>query len=153
MRQLFLKLVLLGALLGGSISSCSLIDNQANGSSNSGNNTTASTKQLIIDDISKYPQDQVTIRDASIVGDSLTMLVSYSGGCKAHEFKVVASGAIMKSMPPQMNVVLSHNSNGDMCEALLTQDVTVGLNAIKQYASGGIILHLKGFDKSLLYKH
>ena len=97
--------------------------------------------------------DAVTIKDASVVGDSLTMLVSYGGGCKPHDFKAVWDGAMMKSLPGQINVVLSHNANDDMCEALITQDVTVSLSPLKQHVTNGVVIHLKGFDKPLLYKH
>ncbi len=97
--------------------------------------------------------DAVTIRDASIIGDSLTMLVAFGGGCKPHDFKVISNGAMMKSMPPQMNVMLSHDAHDDMCEALLSQDVTVSLEPLKQQAqSGGIVIHLAGFDKPLMYQ-
>ncbi|HET6511310.1 MAG TPA: NigD-like C-terminal domain-containing protein [Candidatus Kapabacteria bacterium] len=151
MKQVFTTLALIAVLTGGMLSSCSLIDNQSSGSSNS---TTQSGKVLIEDrDIAKYPMDPVMIKDASVIGDSLTMLVSYSGGCKPHDFKVVWNGAMMKSLPGQINVVLSHNANDDMCEALITQDVTVSLAPIKQHATNGVVIHLKGFDKPLLYKH
>jgi hypothetical protein len=153
MKRLLTILAITGVLASASLTSCSLIDNQTSGSSGDGNNSKAQVKQLIIDDIAKYPRDPVEIKDARIVGDSLTMLVSYGGGCKTHDFKVISSGAIMKSMPPQMNIVLSHDAHDDMCEALLTHDVTVGLHAIKHYAtSGGIVLHLEGFDQPLMYQ-
>ncbi len=151
MKQLFTYLTLLGVLLGSTLTACSVLDNQSSGSSNT---TTASAKVLIIDqNTAKYPMDAVMIRDASVIGDSLTMLVAFSGGCKAHDFKVITNGAMMKSMPPQINVLLSHDAHGDMCEALLTQDVTVSLEPLKQQAqSGGIVIHLAGFDKSLMYQ-
>lgn len=151
MKQLFTYLTLIGALTASTISACSIIDNQSSGSSNTQH---TSSKVLIIDqDLSKYPTDAFTIRDASVIGDSLTMLVAFTGGCKQHEFKVVSNGAMMKSMPPQMNVQLSHESHDDMCEALLTQDVTVSLEPLKQQAhNGGIILHLQGFDRPLTYQ-
>lgn len=150
MKQFFTYLTLIGVLAGSSITACSVIDNQSSGSSV----VAASSKVLIIDqNIARYPMDGVTIKDASIIGDSLTMLVSYSGGCKTHDLKVISNGAMMKSMPPQMNIVVSHNAHEDMCEAMITQDLTVSLEALKQQAhSGGIVLHLKGFDKPLSYQ-
>jgi hypothetical protein len=150
MKQLFTYLTLTGILLGGTLTACSVLDDQSSGSSN-----TAKTpsKVLIIDqNTAKYPMDAVTIRDASVIGDSLTMLVAFSGGCRTHDFKVVWDGAMMKSLPGQINVVLSHNANDDMCEALLTQDVTVSLSPLAAHANNGVIIHLKGFDKPLLYQ-
>jgi hypothetical protein len=150
MNKLF-TLTLIVALMAGTLTACSVIDNQSSGSSNTG--TTQSSKVLIQDrDLSKYPMDDVMIKDASVVGDSLTMLVSYSGGCKTHDFKAIWDGAMMKSLPGQINVVLSHNANGDMCEALLTQDVTVSLSPLAAHAANGVVIHLKGFDKPLMYR-
>jgi hypothetical protein len=150
MKQLFTSIALIAATLGTTITACSVIDNQSSGSSN----PAAASKVLIVDPrLEKYPADEATIRDASIVGDSLTMLVAFGGGCKAHDFKVISNGAMMKSMPPQVNVILSHNAHEDMCEALLTQDVTVSLEPLKQQAmNGGVVIHLKGFEKSLMYQ-
>jgi hypothetical protein len=150
MKQLFTYLTLIGALAGSTIMACSVIDNQSSGSSV----IAGSAKVLVIDqNIDRYPADAFTIKDASIVGDSLTMLVSYSGGCKPHDLKVISNGAMMKSMPPQMNVQVSHNAHDDMCEAMITQDVTVSLEPLKQQAAaGGVVLHLKGFDKPLMYQ-
>jgi hypothetical protein len=150
MKQLFTYLTLIGALAGGTITACSVIDNQNSGSSGT---LAANAKVLIIDqNIDKYPADDITIRDASIIGDSLTMLVAFRGGCKPHDFKVITNGAMMKSMPPQMNVQVSHNAHDDMCEALLTQDVTVSLESLKAQATNGVVIHLKGFDKPLTYR-
>jgi hypothetical protein len=150
MKQLFTSIALIAATLGTTITACSVIDNQSSGSSN----PAAASKVLIVDPrLEKYPADEATIRDASIVGDSLTMLVAFGGGCKTHDFKVISNGAMMKSMPPQVNVILSHNAHEDMCEALLTQDVTVSLEPLKQQAiSGGVVIHVKGFEKSLMYQ-
>jgi hypothetical protein len=150
MKQFFTYLTLLGALAGSTFTACSVIDNQSSGSSI----VSASSKILIIDQkTDRYPADAVSIKDASVIGDSLTMLVAFSGGCKPHDFKVISNGAMMKSMPPQMNVMVSHNAHEDMCEALLTQDVTVSLEAIKQQASsGGVVIHLQGFEKPLMYQ-
>ena len=149
MKQLFTTLALTAVLLSSTLTACSVIDNQTSGSST----TAQSSKVLIVEqNTDKYPMDPVQIRDARIIGDSLTMLVAYSGGCKPHDFKAVWNGAMMKSMPPQINVILSHNSHDDMCEALITQDVTVSLEPLKQHAAQGVIIHLKGFDGRLEYR-
>lgn len=149
MKQLFTYLTLIGALAGSTITACSVIDNQSSGSSN----VSASSKVLIIDQkIDRYPADALVIKDASIIGDSLTMLVSYSGGCKPHDLKVISNGAMMKSMPPQMNVQVSHDAHEDMCEAMISQDVTVSLEPLKAQAHNGVVILLKGFDKPLMYQ-
>lgn len=150
MKHVLTSLASITLLLGIAVTSCSVIDNQSSGSSNG----TQSSKVLIVDqNTDKYPSDPVGIRDASVAGDSLTMLVAYSGGCKPHDFKVLWNGAMTKSLPPQITVILSHDGHSDMCEAMITQDVTVSLAPLERHAAnGGVIIRLEGFDRTLLYQ-
>lgn len=144
MKQLIMCLMLLGVMTG-----CSLVDGQTNGN---GNKPVTERQILIVDQWDRYPDDPLLIKDARIVGDSLTLLVSYSGGCKPHGFQLLGSNAIMKSQPPQMNIRVAHNSNDDMCEALITEDLTFSLHPLRQWATtGGIILRLRGWEGELLY--
>jgi regulator of sigma D len=39
----------------------------------------------------------------------------------------------MESNPAQVTVRLSHNSNGDMCEALISKNVSFDLSTLKKY--------------------
>lgn len=145
-----LTLVLLSLLTTG-IAGCSLVSDQTTGSGG-GTNTPAPQKEVIIDnDWDKYPNDAVHIKDARIVGDSLSLLVSYGGGCRTHEFKALGTNMIMKSMPPQTNIMLSHEANNDMCEALITQSLSFGLSEYAQYKRGGIVFRLAGWDQPLHY--
>jgi len=41
----------------------------------------------------------------------LLLNVSYSGGCMKHEFQLCWDGTMINSIPPQISVLLSHNSN------------------------------------------
>ncbi|MEN9639145.1 MAG: hypothetical protein RLZZ262_1013 [Bacteroidota bacterium] len=53
--------------------------------------------------------------------DSLIVEVEYGGGCKDHEFRLVTNGNLKKSMPAQGTLYLEHESNDDMCRALIRQ--------------------------------
>ena len=53
--------------------------------------------------------------------DSLIVEVEYGGGCKEHQFKLITTGMLKKSMPPQCTVYLEHENNEDMCRALIRQ--------------------------------
>lgn len=85
-----------------------------------------------------------------IEGDTLTLTVSYSGGCEVHEFTLVASDAFMESYPVQLAVSLAHDANGDLCRGYPTETYTFGLAPIRdlyrenyQQDTGTIVLRLR----------
>ena len=61
--------------------------------------------------------DAYTINAATLQDDTLTINVSYSGGCETHAFTLVAEERFLESLPVQLRVSLAHNANGDTCEA------------------------------------
>ena len=95
--------------------------------------------------------DDYALNAARIAGDTLTLNLSYGGGCAAHEFTLVAAETFMASSPVQLAVHLAHDAHGDPCEAWLTTDYEFDLTAIRdryrqQYgsAAGRIVLLLAG---------
>jgi len=68
-----------------------------------------------------------TIDEATIAGRTLTVTVSYSGGCEEHDFVAWWSGALGTSAPPMVPLDLVHYGHGDSCEAALTEDVLIDL--------------------------
>ena len=75
--------------------------------------------------------DKFTIKSVTIDDTSLKMLieVQYGGGCKKHDFKLVWPDAIIMIYPPKFSVILNHDANGDMCEALPTSVLEIDLKA------------------------
>ena len=70
--------------------------------------------------------------DAPVIeGDTLTLTVSYGGGCETHDVTLVVSGVFLESHPVQLAVVVAHDANGDMCEAYLTTAYEFDLTPIK----------------------
>ncbi len=65
-------------------------------------------------------------------GDLLTIEVSYSGGLISHDFELIGAGEFMESYPIQTSVVLSHDSNGDLGEALITKELIFDLKPLKE---------------------
>jgi hypothetical protein len=104
------------------------------------------------------PRDQVTFKGITLDQDRLSLEVSYGGGCKDHIFVLIGSDVFMESHPVQTNIVLSHNANNDMCEALLMKDMVFDLSPLKesyqdayQASSGTIRIHLEGALEELIY--
>lgn len=81
------------------------------------------------------------IDTASITGDTLILVVSYSGGCRTHDFRLFGSRSIIKTNPPQAEIYLSHNFNADMCEAWMTEIIKFDLTPLKNY-------YLQTFDNT-----
>jgi hypothetical protein len=94
------------------------------------------------------------IRDASIDGDILVLRVAYSGGCEKHAFELVGSnelGPPSADAETEVRTYLAHNSNGDSCKQLVTEELCFDLSPLKaQYRevyrteSGSVVLLLLG---------
>ena len=91
-----------------------------------------------------------------IEDDTLTLTVSYGGGCETHDFTLVASGVFMESYPVQLGVSLTHDANGDMCEAYLTAEYEFDLTPIKtlyqeayREDAGTIVLRLQDAPETM----
>ena len=67
-----------------------------------------------------------------IDGDTLTVTVSYSGGCREHDFTLVPADVFMESYPVKFNVTLVHDARGDPCEAYPTEAYAFDLTPVKE---------------------
>jgi hypothetical protein len=109
---------------------------------------------LIIDQSGGFDQgDHYDIFAARIEGDSLHMTISHGGGCKVHEFKLYTNGAMMKSLPPKINLILHHNGNEDNCRALIQKEIAFNIGELKSMSNGRIIINLSNFDQPLEYNY
>ena len=77
--------------------------------------------------------DLLNVNKVQLDKDLLAFEVSYSGGCETHEIDLLAYKSIQKSNPAQVTVMLSHNSNKDACEAMITKEVKFDLSELKEY--------------------
>ncbi len=104
--------------------------------------------------------DPWVVNSAAIDGHRLTIDVSYTGGCRRHEFTLVISKSFRESDPVQLQAVLAHNANGDPCEAWLTEshvfDLTLIRTRYRQFygpGPGRVVLRIEGVSGgNLLYE-
>ncbi|HYO51757.1 hypothetical protein [Archangium sp.] len=75
-------------------------------------------------------QDWVAIENAGIKGDKLILEVKYGGGCQRHSFQLAWDGSVIKTEPPQLQLSLTHNGNGDPCKALLAEQLQFDLSLL-----------------------
>jgi hypothetical protein len=78
-----------------------------------------------------WPADPVTIVSGNVKGDSLELVVSYGGGCRAQSFLLLSDAAWMESYPVQVGVRLSRDAQGDNCKALLSRMLRFDLTPLK----------------------
>ena len=96
------------------------------------------------------PHDPVTIDDASISGDQLTVSLSFGGGCEAHDLGLCWDGSIAESSPPQVFLTVAHDANNDLCEAYLSEPLIVDISAL-QGAGSTVTVNLDGWEEALTY--
>jgi hypothetical protein len=72
------------------------------------------------------------IKNAMFNADTLNIELSYKGGCKEHEFCLVAWNYFLESNPPQAYLFLSHDSDNDFCEANITSELSIDMSPLKK---------------------
>ena len=115
---------------------------------------------FIGDSGNRFGTDEYALNSATITDDTLNISVSYSGGCKDHQFTLVVSDTFLESFPVQLHASIAHNANGDTCEAYPTENYRFDLTSIKtmyqeayRQEAGIIVLRLKDApDAELVYE-
>ncbi len=91
----------------------------------------------------------VGVSDVTLSGDSLTLTVQHSGGCKTHEYGLCWNQSFLESNPVQAQLRVLHQDNGDSCEAIVSNTLTFDLAGLKaayragyQSQTGTVILRI-----------
>ncbi|MES2591850.1 MAG: hypothetical protein V4608_08200 [Bacteroidota bacterium] len=84
-----------------------------------------------------------------IAGDTLSVFVNYSGGCKAHSFELYSNGMYAKSLPPQLSITLKHIGNDDGCRKLIMEELKFDVANLKYAGKNTVILKLS--DQRVTY--
>lgn len=101
--------------------------------------------------------DPFEVAAATVAGDTLTVSVSYGGGCEAHDFALCwPDGTFMESAPVQVDLDLWHDGHDDPCDAYLSEDRALDLTPLKlawqvayHATSGTIVIHVN--DQTVSY--
>lgn len=112
----------------------------------------------------QYPQAEIRelasttnpfkILKAEIIGDYMEFEVSYTGGCETHEFKLVGSPILTKSLPPIRNIQLEHNNKGDKCKAIKTEKLKFAIPILSNnYSKNKIKLLLLNNQQTFEYSY
>ena len=88
-----------------------------------------------VDDIDQYGGAIFDFNSATIKGDTLTLAVSYSGGCKTHIFTLAAEPDFIPEFTddgPGIGIGFFHHNNDDMCERWVEESYNFDLTPIKK---------------------
>ena len=101
-------------------------------------------------------------RGPVLEADTLTLTLSYGGGCRDHDFTLVAALIADEAcgLPPvALDVFLAHDAHDDPCQAYLTESHDFDLTPIKEMyrdacgeAAGAVDLRLRDVSGNLLYE-
>jgi len=129
-----------------------LIISCANGKKMSRKNKKTISKAILVDSFTDYARSSsdIQILSTSVTDSILSINVSYSGGCKDHDFKLIGSKILQKSMPPIRGIFLVHNSNADDCRELIEQELKFNISDFK-YVGGEVMLKLDGYKPKIKY--
>lgn len=97
---------------------------------------------------------ELSLNSAAVEADTLSVELSYAGGCEPHEFTLCwPDQAFMESEPVQAQLEVLHSGPFDMCEALITETVDFDLAPLRTAweeaygaGEGTILLHIEGLD-------
>lgn len=84
--------------------------------------------------------DPFTIDETTLDEGELEVVVRYGGGCEPHEFELFWTGEFIKTDPPQANLALFHNANGDACEALAIETLLFDVSEVT--AEPGVVINV-----------
>lgn len=72
--------------------------------------------------------DAFALEDVRLIGTVLQLDVAYGGGCEEHEFYIVWPEIILAIYPPEFDIYVAHDANGDMCEAYLRETLEIDIS-------------------------
>jgi hypothetical protein len=109
--------------------------------------------------IQKFKRDTFFLKEATLTdNDILSIIVSYSGGCKKHDFILATvSSFIRTDSSDQVNLVLAHENNGDICKKIVKEHLYFDLLPLKEryqqvYGIKASSIVLRLLNASISYK-
>ncbi len=97
--------------------------------------------------------DVVNIKHAEQLGDYVVFDVSYSGGCAEHSFDLITSGEFTATYPPEVEIKLMHNKNGDGCRSIIDKKLYFYMEPLQYNGTNKILLVIKNTNKTLEYNY
>jgi hypothetical protein len=99
--------------------------------------------------------DALDIDSLHVEGNKLLIFVHYGGGCREHQFKMIGSPVVMKTLPAKRVIQLVHDNEDDPCKSIVQRVLEVDLKnlAVDQTPGSTVVLLLKGWDDEISYTY
>lgn len=94
--------------------------------------------------------DPFHVDTAYVDGSRLMMKIGYSGGCRPHDFQLCKLPPNALN-PPPIELALSHDSRGDMCEAYITEWMVFSLFQLREAGKNEVTFMLRGSPEMSAY--
>ena len=108
-------------------------------------------KGVLTQDWARYNNSQsYNILSVSLTNNLLSLTINYQGGCAEHEFDLIGSSFIMKSLPPKRGLKLYHHPSEDDCRELVQKTLIFDISDFR-YGNEEIILSLENYSESISY--
>jgi hypothetical protein len=103
------------------------------------------------EELDHLPMDAFRMDSAYVSGDFLYLHISYSGGCRIHDFNLwkLPPGVFVDL--PRIELLLAHEDNGDMCEAWLSDWLSYSLIPIRERGKREVTFLLRGSPEMSAY--
>ena len=92
----------------------------------------------------KGKSDNFEVLEKHQDGGFLMVKVAYSGGCNEHFFEASWDQLYMKSLPPQVNVSLTHVNNDDTCRERVEKEIAIDLRKLFFNTPNSVLVVLNG---------
>jgi hypothetical protein len=113
--------------------------------------TVFTQKALIVESMNDFSNSAYTeILTHTITGNKLSLVVTYSGGCEAHAFQLLATQLVTNGLPPQRHAILYHESNDDACRERIEETIIFDISDLAINGNETII-KIKGYKEDIKY--
>lgn len=85
---------------------------------------------LDTDEISGLKRIPYAIRSIKFLESKIQINISYTGGCKSHDFSLVVDRKVISELTNDANLILSHNDNGDRCKRIVNEKLVFDLSPL-----------------------
>ena len=107
----------------------------------------------VMESSSAWLEVPCSIDMATVKGDELVAVVTYSGGCGDHQFDLESAGPMLKSLPPKQPLKLVHRSSGDPCRAMVHDTLQLDVSSYRGSPRGTTMLMLEGWKELIPYTY
>ncbi len=72
------------------------------------------------------------IKSIQLFENEIQIKISYTGGCKTHDFQLVVNRNSISKLTKDINLNLSHNDNDDRCKRIVNEKLAFDLSPLLQ---------------------